>query len=332
MKMKPAKTADEIMLCAQLAAALEVSGYPKPGNVHRTADFPETRFEDFLADSVALGPPIRRVAWRGLLASMGRLRLDQMQTGKAVKESMDAAVGWHKGGNTHLGAVLLFAPLAAAAGLCGSLDAINGASLRGNVERSINATTANDATDVFDAISETTPRTLGQLKNDGHGDLSTISGRQSNMRMRLQEAMRYASGWDGIAAEWATSMEKVFTVGYPTLVEVFARTRDINVAVVHTFLTLLSRFPDTFMARKVGLRETPYIEDAVRVGLEKTKWVAEAAGIALKLGGLASSDGRKEVQLLDARLRMSDGGLNPGTTADLTAGSLLVALLCGWRF
>jgi triphosphoribosyl-dephospho-CoA synthase len=331
VKMKPAKTADEIMLCAQLAAALEVSAYPKPGNVHRTADFPETRFEDFLAGSVALGPPIRRVAWRGLLASVGRLRLDQVQTGKAVKESMDAAVRWHKGGNTHLGTVLLFVPLAAAAGLCGSLDAINGASLRGNVERSINATTANDATDVFDAISETTPRTLGRLK-DGQGDLSATTGRRSGIAMRLQEAMRYSSGWDGIAAEWATSMKKVFTVGYPRLVEAFARTRDINVAVVHTFLTLLWRFPDTFLARKVGLRETPYIEDAVRVGLEKTKWVAEAAGIALKLGGLSSSDGRKEVQLLDARLRMSDGGLNPGTTADLTAGSLLVALLCGWRF
>jgi len=33
---------------------------------------------------------------------------------------------------------------------------------------------------------------------------------------------------------------------------------------------------------------------------------------------------------LDGRLR--GAGLNPGTTADLTGASLMVALLCGWRF
>ena len=332
MKTTISRTADEIMLCAQLAAALEVSGHPKPGNVHRTADFPDTRFEDFLAGSVALGPPIRRVAWRGLLVASGKAKLNQLQIGRGVRESVDVVARWHKGGNTHLGAVLLFAPLAAAAGLCGSIDAINSKNLRGNVERSINATTSEDATDVFETISETTPRTLGRLKNDEGRDLLSGSEAQNNVGMTLQEAMLYASSWDGIASEWATSMEKVFSVGFPTLIEVFVQTRDVNVAIVHTFLTLLWRFPDTFVARKIGLHETPYIEDAVQVGLEKTKWIAEAAKVAIELGGLETSDGRREVELLDGKLRSSDGGLNPGTTADLTAGSLLVALLCGWRF
>ncbi len=331
MKATISRTADEIMLCAQLAATLEVSGYPKPGNVHRTADFQDTRFEDFLAGSVALGPPIRRVARRGLLAASGQLKLNQLQIGRAVRESVDATVRWHKGGNTHLGTVLLFAPLAAAAGLCGSIDAINGKNLRGNVERSINATTPDDATDVFETISETTPRTLGRLKNDEGRDLLSGSEAKNNVRMTLQEAMLHASGWDGIASEWTTSMEKVFSVGFPTLIEVFVQTRDINVAIVHAFLTLLSRFPDTFVARKIGLRETPYVEEAVRIGLERTKWIAEAAEVAVGLGGLTTIDGRREVELLDGKLRI-DGGLNPGTTADLTAGSLLVALLCGWRF
>jgi len=332
VKATISRTADEIMLCAQLAAALEVSGHPKPGNVHRAADFQDTRFEDFLAGSVALGPPIRRVARRGLLAAAGQLKLNQLQIGRAVRESVDAAARWHKGGNTHLGTVLLFAPLAAAAGLCGSIEAINSKNLRRNVERSINATTPDDATDVFETISGTTHRTLGRLKNDEGRDLLSGSEAKHNVRMTLQEAMLSASGWDGIASEWVTSMEKVFSVGFPTLMEVFVHTRDINVAIVHAFLTLLSRFPDTFVARKIGLRETPYVEDAVRVGLERTKWISEAAEVAVGLGGLMTIDGRREVELLDGKLRSSDWGLNPGTTADLTAGSLLVALLCGWRF
>jgi len=54
------------MRAAQLAACLEVSGTPKPGNVHRAFDFPDTRFEHFLAGGVALGPATREVAGGGV--------------------------------------------------------------------------------------------------------------------------------------------------------------------------------------------------------------------------------------------------------------------------
>ncbi|MCC7562823.1 MAG: triphosphoribosyl-dephospho-CoA synthase [Methanobrevibacter arboriphilus] len=33
---------------AQISSVLEVSGYPKPGNVHRTRDFHDMVFEDFI--------------------------------------------------------------------------------------------------------------------------------------------------------------------------------------------------------------------------------------------------------------------------------------------
>ena len=37
---------------AQIASVLEVSGHPKPGNVHRTQDFDDMVFEDFLISGV----------------------------------------------------------------------------------------------------------------------------------------------------------------------------------------------------------------------------------------------------------------------------------------
>jgi len=40
---------------AQLASVLEVSGHPKPGNVHRTQDFEDMVFEDFLISGIAIG-------------------------------------------------------------------------------------------------------------------------------------------------------------------------------------------------------------------------------------------------------------------------------------
>jgi triphosphoribosyl-dephospho-CoA synthetase len=39
----------------------------------------------------------------------------------------------------------------------------------------------------------------------------------------------------------------------------------------------------------------------------------------------------KELKILDSELQRAGGGLNPGTTADLTASSIFVLLLEGWR-
>lgn len=332
--MKPSDDLpDYVMECAQLAAALEVSGYPKPGNVHRTADFADLRFEDFLSSSIALGPPLRRVASRGLAASEGRMPLSRVRIGEAIEDAVDETTGWQKGGNTHLGTILLFTPLAAAAGLCGSIRAISPLNLRRAVGEVVGATTYEDAAHAFGAIAKATPRTLGRLSDAGAPDLSIAKfERKVSQKMTLFDAMRHSSRWDGVAAEWSTSFEKVFTVGYPKLLEVFKETRDVNVATVHTFLFFLSRFPDTFVARKVGLRKTLYVEEAVRIGIEETHWVMEAAHEALRRGGLTTPEGKAATLGLDSRLRGAEGGLNPGTTADLTGASLMVALLCGWRF
>ena len=37
---------------SSISSVLEVSGYPKPGNVHRTRDFFDMSFEDFLISGV----------------------------------------------------------------------------------------------------------------------------------------------------------------------------------------------------------------------------------------------------------------------------------------
>ena len=46
--------ADEIAKIAQIASALEVSGYPKPGNVHRTRDYDDMVFEDFVISGIVI--------------------------------------------------------------------------------------------------------------------------------------------------------------------------------------------------------------------------------------------------------------------------------------
>ncbi len=320
---------DYVMECAQLAASLEVSGYPKPGNVHRTADFHDLHFEDFLSSSIALGPTMRRLAQRGFAVSRGRLRLDRISIGRSVKEALNEISKWQKGGNTHLGTILLFSPLAAAAGLCGAIDAITPQKLRQHVEEVVGATTWKDANFAFETISKIAPKTLGRLPDSNAPDLF-LNKRIFSPRITLHEAMHYSSSWDGVALEWSTSFEKIFTVGYPKLIEVFAETRDVNTTTVHTFMFLLSCFADTFIAKKAGLKHTTYIDEAVRIGTVETMWVSRSASEALKLGGLKTQEGKAEILKLDDNLRKE--ALNPGTTADLVGACLMVALLCGWVF
>jgi triphosphoribosyl-dephospho-CoA synthase len=82
------KTADDVMEAAQLAAILEVSATPKPGNVHRGADHLPTRFEHFLAGSVAIGTSMREAARRGQRAAAGRMRYSQIGIGNLTKKAV----------------------------------------------------------------------------------------------------------------------------------------------------------------------------------------------------------------------------------------------------
>jgi triphosphoribosyl-dephospho-CoA synthetase len=47
---------DDLYRCIALSSLLEVSGWPKPGNVHRTNDFLNTRYEHFIAGIIAIQP------------------------------------------------------------------------------------------------------------------------------------------------------------------------------------------------------------------------------------------------------------------------------------
>ena len=89
----------EVAAAGQLACLLEVSA-PKPGNVSPGRHFHDTRYEDFLASAVAIGPA---------LAAAGSQPL-----GTTILAAVDATARWTRS-NTNLGIILLLAPLARAA-------------------------------------------------------------------------------------------------------------------------------------------------------------------------------------------------------------------------
>ena len=110
------KTIDDLLRCVNLASLLELSGWPKPGNIHRTKDFKETRFEHFLAGISAIQPNFRELCentyntYKSETISSSFVKL-----GKFFEEASMNMMRWQKGGNVLLGHILILAPLVAAA-------------------------------------------------------------------------------------------------------------------------------------------------------------------------------------------------------------------------
>ena len=321
---------------AQLAAILEASGWPKPGNVHRTTDHSDARYEHFLAGSIALGSSVEEAALKGIKTAKGRLDISKIGVGKLVKKAVRDIAESHNGGNTHLGICLLFIPLAAAAAKTyvekGGIPLND---LRRNIDVIMRSTTPGDAAAVYEAIMLVgSPRGLGRVEGD---EVPDVYDKQARRRIfeegiSLFDVMKESSSYDAIASELVTSMEVSFEIGYKELVETFKRTRDINTATVHTFLRILSKVPDTFIARKIGLKKVSDVKKAVRIGLNETAWISEMAERALNLGGLTTEKGRSFLWEFDRKLQSLGKDYNPGTTADLTAASLMIALLFGLKF
>ena len=289
----------------------------KPGNVTPTASFEGTRIEHFLASAVAAELSFEKAASRGITVSENKLCVSDVGIGQIIKECAVDINTWQKGGNTLLGTVILFVPIAVAAGMTQTVEnfTFNFSRLRENLRLAVESTTAEDSVNLYEAIDLASP--------SGLGDAPVLSVTDPDSKatllkddISLFEVFKIASSYDDICSEWVNNYPITFDLAYPYLMKRLKHS-NLNVAVVHTFLKILSEHPDTFISRKVGV--------------EKSRAVSLEAKKVFELGGLETFEGRKSILELDRRLRESGNLLNPGTTADLTATALALCTLSGYR-
>ena len=270
----------DLALAAQLAALLEASA-PKPGNVDPTHDFGDTRYEHFLRSALAIGPALGDAGAAGVGPTVLRAVHD---TRKVVS------------GNTNLGIVLLFAPLACAA-------ARGDGPLRTRLAGVLGGLTVADAEAVYAAIRLAQPGGLGEAPEQDVRAAPTVT---------LREAMALAASWDAIAREYGSDYAITFEVGVPALALASAAGLGMRAAALEAFLAILAQVPDTLVARKRG-------DDVAREVSRR------AAAVASLTPG--TPERAHALLALDASLRDPGNSLNPGTTADLTAACLFVELL-----
>ncbi len=204
---------------AQLAMILEVTAFPKPGNVDRCHDYRETRLEHFLASAIFAGPALEHAEHHP--TCLGSLIRD---AGKRA--------GRHSGGNTHFGAFLLLVPLVAGGDIQGATSLVH-------------QTTIDDAVEFYRAFGETKVRVRDTDELDVRNPAAIDVIRERGMT--LLDIMRHSATNDMVAREWAD--------GFPLT----RRGADLLHAagcgrngIVTAFLELLCSEPDTFIIKEHG--------------------------------------------------------------------------------
>lgn len=282
-----------------LACLIEAS-VQKPGNVSPTHAFHSTKYEHYLAGSVAVGLTL------GQLASA--------KEGRAVGELVYKTVGnvkkSHSGGNTHLGIILLLAPLAKAAGK----QAGTSGELRSNLKVILNELDSNDAAWYFKSINLAEPGGLLPVSELDVRDESTLDDIQ-NKKIRVKDWMNISRETNSVSFEYVTDYQLSFETGLPFFNSLLTGNdpRSIDEAVLRLYLKFLSERPDSLVLGKFD---------------EKTAGeVMESAGSLLEL--YESEDPHAKAQTQKFHEKLSAKKINPGMSADLTASTIFIALTLG---
>ncbi|MFB6244364.1 MAG: triphosphoribosyl-dephospho-CoA synthase, partial [Halobaculum sp.] len=263
---------------AELALLIEVAATPTPGNVDREREYPDLRFEQFLAGAVGAREGLERAA-----------------AGDPLGESFETAVAGmsrQRAGNTQFGCLLLLVPLVAAA--AGVEESVRAVCESTTVEDAVNFYRAFDHVDV--AVDDP-PEGMEPLDvRRGAAAVPTVRDRQ----VTLWDVLSDAAPHDGNAREWAEGFPRTFDAA----ASIVADEGPVTDRVARVFLDLLAAEPDTLIETKHG-RET-------------------AERVTRRAEEIDSPEAASEW----AAALVADG-INPGTTADVTAAATFVALQRG---
>lgn len=227
-------------------------------------------------------------AREGLAAAVG----DDRPLGRAFETAI-AGMSRQRGGNTQFGAILLIAPLARAAGR-GDLSPAGGAAV-------VEATTVADALGFYGAFDHVDVAVDEPPADVDAPDVRAGSDAAAEVRDReltLADVMDASADVDGIAAEWTGGFRRTFEAAD----RIRAATGPVPDRAARAFLELLAAEIDTFV---VTTHDRERAED-------------------VRIRAAAVLDGKESVE--DFAADLVTRGVNPGTTADLIAGGLFVAL------
>lgn len=334
---------ERLSLFASNASLIEIRAWPKPGNVHRKHDFPNTNYGDFLKVAYNLHD-----LWADFLIKLneefdkGIYDLSSNYTSfllKSVKKMMEL----QSGGNVLLGHLMLITPLFISSAYCMKKGIENKKEFWNTVNKLIQNSSPQETVVLYEAIRAANPGGMGSIeKYDIYGK-NTLD-QLINDNINLEKIFKLSKNYDSISYELATNyffirteilpkMEKLideYTNNSKTinnldrifrklsrkllktdLVEVSV---EFNEFIVRIFLYILGCRPDTLIIRKNNSKIAEEISKKSGIlfdnyyKVENSQWIAD-------------------LEDFDDELHASEGKLNPGTSADLLTAAIFIKLL-----
>lgn len=123
-------------------------------------------------------------------------------------------------------------------------------------------------------------------------------------------------GIAGIRGEAERGLPSVINHGLPGLREGLDAGLDLNDSLAHALIHIMTVAEDTNIVKRGG-------------GVHALDHVHERANKALKLGGMMTREGRREIRLMDSEFKKNN--LSPGGCADLLGATATLYLLSGER-
>ncbi|MGP8319796.1 MAG: triphosphoribosyl-dephospho-CoA synthase [Methanosarcinaceae archaeon] len=303
-----------IARCIQLAMVMEVSAFPKPGNVDRNHDYEDTRFEHFLASAVSIYPVMENAA-----------KSSRGYVGSLIHGAVLESAKWQNGGNTHFGAFILLVPLAMAAGdVLQKKHEFTIEELVSHAHDIVKDTNVQDAVEFYTSFKDAKVRVnpVNEFDLQNSGSIGLLS---ENNNTTLYDLMEISKGYDIIADEWVSGFKRCANCG-KTIIQCMGDTAisgeskfDVNDIVVYVFLKILSENRDTFIQTKFDKTTADYVSGRARDIL-----------LEFDLNEGSFDAVRSAVEEFDDELLQK--GINPGSTADIIIAGLFIAFLGGVRF
>ena len=254
-----------------------------------------SEFDKFLISAVVLYRHFRRAA-------------EGLPVGKCIEDACRDMLLRQSGGNTHLGAVLLLMPVAAAARTYGDAE-----QLRGGLKALLKGLDYRDTISIFRAVRMVRPGGLGRV---GFLDVMDERTFEKIVRNRIGplKALTPYREWDVVAHEYLTGYEACYRFGFRYLKAEIDSGKGFNEAGVNTFLNIMANIWDTHVIR--------------RHGRPSARMLSRMARRVLDAGGASTEEGVEA--LGEFRMKVERAGYRPAASADILAVSFTLLMLDGW--
>jgi len=311
----PDDIATWVATCAALACSIQYS-VDKPGETLITRT---ERNRQYITSGALIYKPIFDLTSRGVMVERGLIDIDEVDLGWIIAESLKREKDWHPSKMSTFGRLFLLGPISVAVGylyseLSGEDFHLDVNELPEYTEIFLENSTPEDTVNIFKLLGNSAFQkdlSLLHFSPSLEETIEDILEDEINLSMFCQNQAEY----DILFEEISKNYEFSIRVGYQAFLEAVNEGLSFSDAILHTFYTTLSHYPDSALYRKFG-----------RIEALKIRQIAKDI---IGAGSIFTDEGKNLIDDLHIYYEKQIGGIIAHSVDDITTTITFLGLLSG---